>query len=137
MADGSLQISSGAVGIADPIDIAVGARIRIRRKELGISQQKLAEGLGVTFQQVQKYERGANRISASMLARTFKILGTDANFFFGVNEPAGVEQHLPNLALAGAIKLLEIYAKLSVPVRKGLLGLVKSFVGDTSADEEE
>ncbi|HYD43914.1 MAG TPA: helix-turn-helix transcriptional regulator, partial [Phenylobacterium sp.] len=45
----------------DPIDVAVGARIRLRRKQLGISQSKLADAIGVTFQQVQKYERGANR----------------------------------------------------------------------------
>ena len=48
----------------DPIDIAVGARIRMRRKSMGVSQQGLADVLGVTFQQVQKYERGTNRVSA-------------------------------------------------------------------------
>ena len=51
----------------DPIDVAVGHRIRVRRKWLGISQSTLADHLGVSFQQVQKYERGANRTSASML----------------------------------------------------------------------
>ena len=54
----------------DPIDLAVGVRIRIRRKLLNVSQSALAEHLGISFQQVQKYERGANRISASMLVRT-------------------------------------------------------------------
>ena len=56
-------------GLADPVDIAVGARIRLLRKLRGLSQQALAEAAGVTFQQIQKYERGANRVSASMLAR--------------------------------------------------------------------
>ena len=54
----------------DPIDVAVGARIRNRRLWLGLSQTQLADALGVTFQQVQKYERGANRVSASMLVKS-------------------------------------------------------------------
>jgi len=53
----------------DPIDVGVGARIRIRRREIGVSQTSLGEHLGLTFQQVQKYERGTNRVSASMLVR--------------------------------------------------------------------
>jgi transcriptional regulator with XRE-family HTH domain len=53
----------------DPIDTAVGTHILLRRKQLGISQSKLAHAIGVTFQQVQKYERGANRVSASSLAK--------------------------------------------------------------------
>lgn len=58
----------------DPIDIHVGAKIRVRRKQLGISQSALAETLGVTFQQVQKYEKGSNRVSASMLYKQEKSL---------------------------------------------------------------
>ena len=59
---------------ADPIDVAVGARIRLLRKVRGLSQQVLAEAAGVTFQQIQKYESGANRVSASMLTRIAKTL---------------------------------------------------------------
>src|SRR5260221_8913824 len=55
--------------LADPIDIAVGARIRLLRKVRGMSQQALAEAAGVTFQQIHKYERGANRVSTSILSR--------------------------------------------------------------------
>ena len=51
----------------NPVDVHVGLRIRLRRKELGVSQEKLAEAIGLTFQQVQKYERAANRVSASKL----------------------------------------------------------------------
>jgi transcriptional regulator with XRE-family HTH domain len=58
----------------DPIDVAVGARLRIRRQEQRMTQSTLAEHLWVTFQQVQKYERGANRISASMLVKAARIL---------------------------------------------------------------
>ena len=57
------------LGGPHPVDRHGGLRIRMRRKELGISQERLAESLGLTFQQVQKYERAANRVSASMLSR--------------------------------------------------------------------
>ena len=78
-------------GSANPIDVHVGARIRLRRTLLGMSQEKLGECLGLTFQQVQKYEKGANRISASRLYFTAKILGVPVQFFF--EELPGVEEH--------------------------------------------
>ena len=59
----------------DPIDVVVGLRIRVRRKTLGLTQGQLADALGLSFQQVQKYERGANRVSASMLVKTARFLG--------------------------------------------------------------
>ena len=58
----------------NPVDLHVGGRVRMRRKMLGISQERLAEALGLTFQQVQKYERGANRISASKLYEIARFL---------------------------------------------------------------
>jgi len=68
---------------ADPVDVAVGSRIRMLRKIQGVSQQALAEEAGVTFQQIQKYERGANRVSASMLARIAGALKTPVAEMFG------------------------------------------------------
>ena len=69
------------------VDTHVGARIRLRRKILKMSQGKLGEILGVTFQQVQKYERGANRIGASRLWNLCEIFGAEPNFFFdGLND---------------------------------------------------
>jgi len=65
-----------------PVDIHVGLRLRERRTELGISQTNLAASLGLTFQQVQKYEQAKNRISASRLYRFGKILGVPVTFFF-------------------------------------------------------
>ncbi|WP_304273895.1 helix-turn-helix domain-containing protein [Caulobacter segnis] len=65
-----------------PVDQHVGAKIRLRRKVLGLSQAKLAQGVGLTFQQVQKYERGSNRISASMLYRVAALLHTSPAWFF-------------------------------------------------------
>jgi transcriptional regulator with XRE-family HTH domain len=68
------------------VDVAVGAAVRRRRRALGISQTALGEGLGITFQQVQKYERGANRISASKLYEIGKELGVPVSYFFDALE---------------------------------------------------
>jgi len=65
-----------------PIDIHVGARVRLRRTLLGMSQEKLGEALGLTFQQVQKYERGVNRIGASRLFDLARVLDVPIGFFF-------------------------------------------------------
>ncbi len=65
-----------------PVDQHVGSRIRERRKSLGMTQQQLADALGLTFQQVQKYERGSNRVSASRLFETASALSTPISFFF-------------------------------------------------------
>ena len=73
----------------NPIDRHVGLRIRMRRKDLGISQEKLAESIGLTFQQVQKYERAANRVSASKLWEMARALRTSISYFYeGLGEPA-------------------------------------------------
>lgn len=66
----------------NPIDKHVGSRIRMRRLMLGMSQEKLADSLGITFQQVQKYEKGTNRISASRLQQASHILDVSVSFFF-------------------------------------------------------
>ena len=72
----------------NPIDVHVGLQVRLRRKELKISQEKLAETLGLTFQQVQKYERGANRISASKLYEIARSLRVSIAWFFeGLSDP--------------------------------------------------
>src|ERR1700760_4316255 len=68
----------------NPVDRHVALRIRLRRKELGISQEKLAESIGLTFQQVQKYERAANRVSASKLWEVARALETSISYFYEV-----------------------------------------------------
>lgn len=68
--------------IPNPIDRHVGSRVRMRRMLAGVSQEKLGEALGLTFQQVQKYEKGANRISASRLQQIAKMLDVPVSFFF-------------------------------------------------------
>ncbi len=79
-------------GEPNPIDVHVGSRIRLRRTLLGLSQEKLATMLGLTFQQVQKYERGANRISASRLWDISKILGVEIAFFYDDMDKKTAEQ---------------------------------------------
>jgi transcriptional regulator with XRE-family HTH domain len=67
----------------NPVDRHVGMRIRLRRRELGLSQEKLADAIGLTFQQVQKYERAANRVSASKLWEMARALSTPISYFYG------------------------------------------------------
>lgn len=75
---------------AHPVDIHVGERMRLRRKTLGMSQETLGLALGISFQQIQKYERGANRISASKLFQAAGVLQTPLSFFFeGLPSPDG------------------------------------------------
>jgi len=71
----------------NPIDIHVGSRVRLRRYMLGLSQEKLGEAIGLTFQQVQKYERGANRIGASRLLELSRVLGVPVAFFYDQTDP--------------------------------------------------
>jgi transcriptional regulator with XRE-family HTH domain len=73
----------------NPIDRQVGVRVRMRRLMLSMSQETLAHGLGITFQQVQKYEKGSNRISASRLHRIADVLQTPVGFFFEDLEAPG------------------------------------------------
>src|SRR5690242_11100667 len=73
----------------NPIDVHVGTRVRLRRTLLGMSQEKLGEAIGLTFQQVQKYERGANRVGASRLYDLSKVLDVPVSFFFEEMAPPG------------------------------------------------
>src|SRR5580704_5653907 len=78
-------------GIPNPIDVHVGKRVRLRRLLLGMNQETLATALGLTFQQVQKYEHGANRVSASRLSAMADILSVPISYFFGDLRPDDAE----------------------------------------------
>lgn len=80
---------------ANPVDVHVGTRIRLRRKLLKMSQEKLGDQLGVTFQQVQKYERGANRVGASRLWKMSQALDVPVSFFYD-----GLGTEMPSLEFA-------------------------------------
>jgi transcriptional regulator with XRE-family HTH domain len=82
-------------GFPNPIDVHVGSRIRLRRTLLGISQERLAEAIGLTFQQVQKYERGMNRVSSSRLVDLANALDVTIQYFFE-DMAAGVGAHTPS-----------------------------------------
>lgn len=81
----------------DPIDVHVGSRLKMRRKLLSISQGEIGNNLGLTFQQIQKYERGANRIASSRLLKLSKILDVPVVYFFE-EMPDHVEQHARNFS---------------------------------------
>jgi transcriptional regulator with XRE-family HTH domain len=103
-----------SVELADPVDVAVGARIRLLRKMRGLSQQSLAEAAGVTFQQIQKYERGTNRVSASMLVKIAHALNAPVAELFGEASAAAsaMDEVAALLSQPGALELLRAYSRL-------------------------
>jgi len=115
--------------LADPVDVGVGARIRLLRKLRGLSQQALAEAAGVTFQQIQKYERGANRVSASMLSRIASALDTPVAEMFGETDASGgaIDEVAALLSEPGALELLRAYVELPRgPARASLVDFVRA-----------
>ena len=113
------------------VDQHVGERIRLRRTELGLTQEQLAEALDVSYQQVQKYETGANRISAGRIFEIARKLGVEVGFFF--SDVALDEAPAPPLDHGGrhrsAIELVRKFAQISDPeVRAAIAGLVKTIV---------
>ncbi len=123
-------------GTPNPIDIYVGTRVRLRRALLGLSQEKLGEALGLTFQQVQKYERGANRIGASRLFDISRVLNAPITYFFDEMDGAaedGVSHDSDNTAMPNlltkreTLELVRAYYKIANPaIRKRLFELARS-----------
>lgn len=111
----------------DPIDIHVGKLVRARRKTLGMSQDTLAQSLGLSFQQIQKYERGTNRISASKMFEIARTLGMPAAALFDGLETGGVDGPLKDFAdfvnLGGAADLAMAYCAMSTAQRRALVEL--------------
>lgn len=142
------SISRGKVerlppGVPSPVDIHVGSRVRLRRTLLGLSQEKLGEAVGLTFQQIQKYERGANRIGASRLFEFSRILDVPVSFFFddmservagadGASEAGMADQPQASLepdplTRRETLELVRAYYRISDPqIRKRLFELTKS-----------
>jgi transcriptional regulator with XRE-family HTH domain len=109
-------------------DIVVGTRIRIRRKQLGMTQTSLADRLGITFQQVQKYEKGANRVGASRLADVAQVLEIPISFFFP--QPDSIDSPDEVLSLLSdpqALELQRAFALVtSATMRKAIVGLARA-----------
>ena len=117
-------------GEPNPIDIHVGNRIRIRRQLLGLSQEKLGSLLGLTFQQVQKYERGVNRVGASRLWDISRVLDVPINFFFDDmnKETAGQSPRMFQLSGVQLAAEEEFLSEQNDPMqRKETLELVKAY----------
>ena len=112
-----------------PVDVHVGARMRQRRTLLGMSQEKLGTAVGLTFQQIQKYERGANRVSASMLSRIADTLDAPVAEMFGEASPASgaIDEVAGLLSEPGALELLRAYGRLPRgATRASLVDFVRS-----------
>ncbi len=128
----------------NPIDIHVGSRVRLRRTMLGQSQEKLGNALGITFQQIQKYEKGANRIGASRLQQIANVLTVPVAFFFedapsgtqsvtGMAEENSTTYVVDFLSSSEGLQLNRAFVKISDPkVRRKIVDLVK-----TLSDEDE
>jgi transcriptional regulator with XRE-family HTH domain len=117
----------------DPLDIEVGRKVRALRLERNMSQEKLGDALGLTFQQVQKYEKGANRISAGRLQRIGEILGVPTTAFFAdassVYEPSNGSFELTETG--GALRLLRAYARIpSSSVKRALTTLAEEIAAE-------
>ena len=128
----------------NPIDVQVGSRVRLRRNMLGLSQEKLGEAIGLTFQQVQKYERGANRIGASRLHELSRVLDVPVSFFFddtdpvrapaipaGFAEPPAEGFDSDPLRRPETTELVDAYFAIGdAAVRRRLLDLAKALAAD-------
>lgn len=138
-------------GKPNPIDVHVGGRVRLRRTLLGMSQEKLGEAIGLTFQQVQKYERGANRIGASRLFDLSRVLDVPVSFFFD-DMSDDVSHQSPRMMIAGlaeesfetpesdpmtkreTLELVRAYYRITDPqVRKRVFELAKALAKASDA----
>ncbi len=126
-------------GQPELVDLHVGARIRLRRKLLGFSQHRLAEDLGLTFQQVQKYERGLNRVSASKLYEISRSLQTSVSYFFEglADHGSDVGDHeaervvVEFLATPEGLELASLFPRLRHGrARRRILDLVRAMAED-------
>jgi len=128
----------------NPIDVQVGSRVRLRRNMLGLSQEKLGTAIGLTFQQVQKYERGANRIGASRLHELSRVLDVPVSFFFddmdpvrapaipgGFAEPPVEAFESDPMRRRETVELVDAYYAIDdVAVRRRLLDLARALVAE-------
>jgi transcriptional regulator with XRE-family HTH domain len=118
-----------------PLDIALGSRVRLRRKELGLSQDQLARSVGITFQQVQKYEHGTNRISFSRLVEISEALDCSVTDLIGnldkSKSSGSLSRQIAFLTEPGASDLLEAYASIDSPKRRrAILNLARQLASD-------
>ena len=125
--------------VPNPIDVHVGSRVRVRRLQLGMSQQKLGDALGVTFQQVQKYEKGTNRISASRLQHLSRIMQVAVAYFFeGTPGQSKANGNAPSsayvfdfVATTDGLTLAKAFTQIkNAKLRHHIVKLVNEIAGD-------
>jgi transcriptional regulator with XRE-family HTH domain len=121
----------------DTRDIDIGRRIRAQRLVRGMSQTDLGTRIGITFQQVQKYEKGVNRVGAGRLTRIAEVLGVPVGFLFGATEPGAdgsskdASAAFAFLETAGALRLVHAYADIKNPrIRRALVTLAEQIAGE-------
>ena len=122
----------------DPMDIALGAAVRIRRRTIGISQEALADQCGVSFQQIQKYENGANRISFSRLVQIARALRCRVVDLMDVLDGpdqtmTGDMDALTRIRTPGAMDLLAAYERMKPDARSSLLSLLRALAPEDAA----
>lgn len=110
----------------NPIDVHVGKRIRLRRTLLGMSQEMVADALGITFQQVQKYERGSNRVSASRLWDLSQILDVPVGFFYD-DMSDETKEHSPRIMRGGNVEDGYVESHTDPMARRETLELVRAY----------
>jgi transcriptional regulator with XRE-family HTH domain len=122
----------------NPVDRHVGSRVRMRRMMIGMSQEKLGEALGITFQQIQKYEKGTNRISASRLQQTARVLGVSIEYLYeGAPQAEGEAAagfaegpspaYMAELTTTDGLNLLKAFASIKDPrIRRRIVDLVRA-----------
>jgi len=126
----------------DPIDVYVGSRIRLRRNIVGISQEKLGEKLGVTFQQVQKYEKGVNRVGASRLQVISEVLDVPVSYFFEDHEAAASGELAEERSSftdfstsTEGLQLLRAFTNIhDSKIRRKIIDLAKALADDNMTD---
>ncbi|MCW7544789.1 helix-turn-helix domain-containing protein [Aurantimonas litoralis] len=130
----------------NPVDIHVGSRVRLRRTMLGMSQEKLGESLGITFQQIQKYEKGTNRIGASRLQRISEVMTVPVSFFFedaptgmsgneSLQEPSSPDYVVDFLSSSEGLQLNRAFVRISDPkVRRRVIDLVRTLADSGETD---
>jgi len=131
--------------VPNPIDVHVGGRVRLRRMMQNMSQEKLGESLGITFQQIQKYEKGTNRIGASRLQHISSVLQVPVSFFFedapGATMEPGFAEGRPAafvtdfLSSSEGLQLNRAFVRIKdAKIRRKIVDLVRAVAGDEVED---
>ncbi|MBT5264008.1 MAG: helix-turn-helix domain-containing protein [Rhodospirillaceae bacterium] len=124
---------TASIGKPNPIDVHVGVRIRLRRTLMGLSQEKLGDALGLTFQQIQKYERGANRVGSSRLFDLSRVLEVPVSYFFD-DMPGEVSSQSPGQLYADRRDPNPYDVAADPMARRETLELVRAYYGITDVE---